>query len=51
MSKPIRVPSVRRPGRCPVRPKLDGSQGNPMAFCKFDKGHRGKHSWQLGRRR
>lgn len=34
-----------RQGLCPVRPALDGSQGNPMAFCTFTAGHRPPHSW------
>lgn len=33
-------------GLCPVRPPLDGSQGNPMLFCLFKAGHKGRHSWE-----
>jgi hypothetical protein len=33
-------------GKCPVRPPIDGSQGNPMVFCSFRRGHQGRHSWQ-----
>ena len=33
-------------GLCPVRPPLDGSQGNPMRFCSFKNGHKGPHSWE-----
>lgn len=33
-------------GQCPIRPKLDGSQGNPMRFCEKKAGHTGRHSWE-----
>ena len=36
-------------GLCPVRPALDGSQGNPMRFCTFKAGHKGPHSWESAR--
>ena len=44
----IRVPptSTPRTGQCPVRPALDGSQGNPMVWCQGDAGHAGAHSWE-----
>lgn len=35
-----------RKGLCPIRPALDGSQGNPMRFCTKKKNHPGRHSWQ-----
>lgn len=47
--KPIRVSGAPpKKGRCPVRPPLDGSKGNPMAWCAFKAKHKGKHSWEEG---
>jgi hypothetical protein len=46
--KEIKVPKVERDKvrLCDIRPKLDGSQGNPMRFCDRKAGHPGKHSWE-----
>jgi hypothetical protein len=38
-------------GKCSARPPLigvlkNGRVVNPMLFCSYDKGHRGKHSWE-----
>jgi hypothetical protein len=33
------------PHMCPVRPPLDGSEGNPMGWCLFLANHVARHSW------
>lgn len=44
--KKIKAPGAPPPkGKCGARPPLVGSV-NPMLMCGFQKGHKGKHSWQ-----
>ena len=47
--KTIRVSGAPpKKGMCPKRPPLDGSNGNPMAFCQLKRGHKGRCSWDSG---